>query len=115
LQQLRSFTQYWKAGHLENEISAMLSLQDSAEYRSVRLSLDSAGAIKMDAHDMGPTVQQVWGRDDYEFSVTVPPAAVARLAFELLKEKFTGNIGAVDALRDFCQEHKVPCDFNTWP
>jgi hypothetical protein len=100
---------------MEIEVTVELASQDGVEYRKVRLSFDNAGAIKIDAHDMGPSVEQVWDHEDYEFCVTVPPAAVARLAFELLKEKFAGNLHAVDALRDFCKEHQIPHQFNTWP
>ncbi|MGA7329826.1 MAG: hypothetical protein WBX25_36435 [Rhodomicrobium sp.] len=92
-----------------------LALQNDTEYRSVGLELDSNGAIKIDAHDMGPTVKQIWDHDDYEFSVTVPATAVARLAFELLKEKFAGNVGAVDALRSFCLERSIEHEFFSWP
>jgi len=100
---------------MENEATVQLALEGGTEYRSVRLSFDNSGAIKIDAHDMGPAVKRIWDRDDYEFSVTVPSAAVARLAFELLKEKFAGNLKAVDALRNFCEEHQVPHNFSTWP
>ncbi len=100
---------------MENETTVQLALQDGTEYRSIRLSIESTGALKIDAHDMGPNVQQFWDHDDYEFSVTVPPAAVARLAFELLKEKFAGNLRAVDAFKSFCEEHEVPHSFCTWP
>ena len=47
----------------------------------------------MDAQDIGPTVTQIWGDDDYEFWVLVPPASVSKLAFELLQEKFSGQLG----------------------
>ncbi len=100
---------------MDNEAAVQLALQDGAEFRSVRLSLDGTGAIVIDAHDMGPIVKQVWDHDDYEFSVTVPSAAVARLAFELLKEKFDGNLGAVDALRSFCEDRRIPHSFSAWP
>jgi len=30
----------------------------------------------MDAQDIGPTVTRIWGDDDYEFWVQVPPASL---------------------------------------
>ncbi len=54
-------------------------------FRSVRLSLEDDGAIKMEAQDIGPTVTQFWGDDEYEFWVRVPPASLPKLAFELLR------------------------------
>jgi hypothetical protein len=77
---------------MENAARVELASQNDTEYRSVGLQLESSGAIKIDAHDMGPTVKQFWDHDDYEFSVTIPATAVARLAFELLKERFAGNL-----------------------
>lgn len=91
-----------------------IARQDGIEFRSVRLTLEDDGAIKMDAQDMGPTVTQVWGDDDYEFWVHVAPTAVAKLAFELLREKFAGQLRAVDAFREWCKAHGVEHKFDSW-
>src|SRR5262249_315497 len=79
-----------------------IARREGIEFRSVYLSLEDDGTIKMDAQDMGPTVEEHWGDDDYEFWVLVPPASVPKLAFELLREKFSGQLGAVDAFRVWC-------------
>lgn len=91
-----------------------IARQEGTEFRSVRLSLEYDGAIKMDAQDIGPTVTQIWGDDDYEFWVRVPPAALPKLAFELLREKFSGQLGAVDAFRNWCKTHSVEHEFDSW-
>jgi hypothetical protein len=100
---------------LEDTTSVELAKQSGSEYRSVRLHMDREGGIRLDAHDMGPTVTQVFDRDDYEYAVEVPAAAVARLAFELLRDRFAGNIGAVDELRKLCEERGISFRFETWP
>ncbi|MFZ0571465.1 MAG: hypothetical protein ACLPJW_20210 [Rhodomicrobium sp.] len=100
---------------MENTATAQLALEAGTEFRDVRLRLDSDGAIVIEAQDMGPTVKQIWDHDDYEFSVTVPASSVARLAFELLKEKFAGNLRAVDAFRAFCEERGIEHEFFSWP
>jgi hypothetical protein len=87
---------------------------EGTEFRSVRLSLEDDGTIKMDAQDIGPTVTGIWGDDDYEFWVWVPPASLPKLAFELLREKFSGQLGAVDAFRDWCRTHDVEHEFDSW-
>jgi hypothetical protein len=46
--------------------------------------------------------------------VCVPPASLPKLAFELLREKFAGQLGAVDALRDWCKTHGVQHEFGSW-
>jgi hypothetical protein len=91
-----------------------IARQEGTEFRSVRLTLEDDGTIKMDAQDIGPTVTQIWGDDDYEFWVLVPSAAVSKLAFELLREKFSGQFGAVDAFRDWCKTHDVEHEFDSW-
>jgi hypothetical protein len=100
---------------MEDTATAQLALQDDSEFRAVRLRLDSNGEIIIEAHDIGSIVRQIWDHDDYEFSVTVPAASVARLAFELLKEKFAGNLRAVDAFMAFCKEHSIEHQFYSWP
>ena len=91
-----------------------IARQEGTEFRSVRLTLEDDGTIKMDAQDIGPTVTQIWDADDYEFWVYVPPASLPKLAFELLREKFMGQLGAVDAFRDWCTAHGVQHEFDSW-
>lgn len=91
-----------------------IARQEGTEFRSVRLAIEEDGAIKMDAQDIGPTVTRIWGDDDYEFWVRVPPASLAKLAFELLREKFVGQLSAVDAFRDWCTSHDIQHEFNSW-
>jgi hypothetical protein len=79
----------------------------------VRLSLDDGGAVTMDAQDMGPSVSQIWGDDDYEFWVRVAPAALPKLAFALLREKYAGRLDAVGALRDWCKAHDIEHEFGS--
>lgn len=91
-----------------------IARRDGTEFRSVRLTVEDDGAIKMDAQDMGPTVTQVWGDSDYEFWVHVPPTSVSKLAFELLREKFAGQLGAVDDFRNWCKAHAIEHEFGSW-
>ena len=65
-----------------------IARQEGTGFRSVQLSLEDDGTIKMDAQDIGPTFSQIWGDDDYW--VRVPPSSLPKLAFELLREKFSG-------------------------
>jgi len=89
---------------VEHQEIAELAVKQDQDYSSVQLYLDNDGAIQMFGYDSGPGVQAFFCKDDYECWVTVPPAAVGRLAFALLKEKFTGNLSAVHDLRDFCHD-----------
>jgi hypothetical protein len=91
-----------------------IARQEGTEFRSVRLALEDDGAIRMDAQDIGPIVTQIWGDDDYEFWVRVPSALVSKLAFELLREKFAGQLDAVDSFRNWCKTRGVEHEFDSW-
>ncbi len=88
--------------------------QDGKESRSIRLSINNDGTIRLECQDMGPTVRKVWDEDEYEFSVTVPSRALGKLAFALLCEKYIGQNGSVDDLRSFCEKKQVEHEFMTW-
>jgi hypothetical protein len=91
-----------------------IARQEGSEFRSVRLQLQADGAIRMHAYDRGATASLTFGRDEYEFWVTVPPVEVAKLALALLQERFGGRLQAVTELRDFCKQHEVVNEFGTW-
>ena len=91
-----------------------IARQEGTEFRSVRLALEDDGAIKMDTQDIGPTVTTIWYEDEYEFWVRVAPTSLPKLAFELLREKFAGQLGAVDTFRDWCKAHGVEHEFDSW-
>ena len=84
------------------------------ESRAVLLQLQDDGALRLHAYDRGATARLTFGRDEYEFWVTVPKDAVARLAFELLRDKFAGRIQAVTELRDYCKSREILNTFDTW-
>jgi hypothetical protein len=46
--------------------------------------------------------------------VGVPPPSLPKLAFELLREKFAGQSGAVDAFRTWCEAHGIEHEFDSW-
>jgi hypothetical protein len=92
-----------------------LARVEGANFRAVRLVLDEDGSISLEAHDMGQKTEEFWGEDEYEFQVRVAPSALPRLAFELLREKFAGDIRAVDRFRDWCKARGVAHEFDNWP
>ena len=91
-----------------------IARQEGTEFRRVDLMLKDDGAIVLEGQDMGPTVEAVWGDSDYEYWVRVAPPSLPKLAFELLREKFSGQLGAVDAFRDWCTTHGVQHEFDSW-
>jgi hypothetical protein len=99
--------------HDEQDVE--LAVQRGQEFSSIRLYLKSDGAIELSGQDIGPMVREFFDHDDYEYMVTVPASAVAKLAFELLKDRFTGNLRAVEQFRAFCDQRQIPSKWFTWP
>jgi hypothetical protein len=84
--------------------------QEGENFRSVMVTLETDGTLQVDAQDMGPLVEQVWGDSDYEFWCRVPPGAVGRLAYALIRKHYAGREHAVDELRALCAEAGVECE-----
>jgi hypothetical protein len=84
--------------------------QEGESFRSVCVTLEPDGTLMLDAQDMGPLVKEVWGDSDYEFWCRVPPAAVGKLAFVLLKKLYAGREQAVDEMRTLCAAEGIPCE-----
>jgi hypothetical protein len=91
-----------------------LASTEGAEARTVRLQLQADGGVRLHAYDKGATAKLTFARDEYEFWVTVPPEAIARLAFELLRDKYQGRLQAVTEFRDFCKSREIVNKFDTW-
>jgi hypothetical protein len=68
----------------------------------------------MEAQDMGPKVEKIWGDDDYEFWVDVPAAALHKLAFALLRDKYAGRSDAVDEFHAFCKKEAIDHNWDSW-
>lgn len=96
------------------EKSALLFKEDGVESRIVSLSCQDDGSIRLYASDVGPTAERFWGSDEYEFWVTITAESVTDLAFALLKQRFSGRSGAVDELREFCEQNGIKHAFDQW-
>ena len=94
--------------------STELYRQEGDNFRSVRLSVNGDGSIKLDAQDMGKLVKEIWHDSDYEFWVDVPATALRKLTFALLREKYAGRSRAVDEFRAFCTQEAIEHTWDSW-
>jgi hypothetical protein len=99
----------------DNLETVELARKDGEDSVVILLRLCKDGAIRVDGQDMGPLVERTWAHDDYEYSVMVPAKAVPRLAFELLRDRLSGNLSAEIELRKFCRERSIVSEFWSWP
>jgi hypothetical protein len=83
-------------------------------FRAIDLSVDADGAVRLEAQDMGTAVREVWGDSDYEFWVDVPAAALRKLVFALLCEKYSGRDGAVDEFAAFCKQQNIEHEWGSY-
>ena len=81
--------------------------------RSVRAKVDQE-KFCIETQDMGPTTEEVWGDDDYEFWTTVPRSAWGNLLLALAWELFAGDPKATDRLRDICRKPGVQHEWKQW-
>ena len=88
-------------------LSEEIFRQEGENFRSIRINLEADGTLMLDAQDMGPLVQQVWGDSDYEFWCRVPPEAIGTLALALIKKLYAGREQAVDEFRALCAAEGV--------
>jgi hypothetical protein len=67
--------------------------------------------VRLAANDVGDAPKKFWGHDEYEYCVDVPKSEFGRLLVFLLKEKYIGNIGAVEDFRVFCKKNNIAHEF----
>ncbi len=94
--------------------SAEVYRQEGDNFRSVNVSVDADGSLQLQAQDMGKRVEEIWGDSDYEFWVHVPSTEICKLAFALLREKYSGREGAVDEFRSFCKREAIEHEWGSY-
>ena len=92
----------------------LLPRSDGVRYRRLTLIVEQNGAISLNAHQMGASLEAAWGLDDQEVTLTVPPQHVARLALALASEILRGGEASVTRLEDICEANDVPCRIACW-
>lgn len=93
--------------------------EDGSHHLRGRLRDD--GSLAIEGHDLGVIPQRFWGRDEYEWTITLDPAAVARLLevlrvapgqydpLTILEKSFHED--EHHATRSFLEQHGIPFKF----
>jgi hypothetical protein len=92
----------------------LLRRSDGPRYRRVTLIVERSGALALNVHEMGATLEAAWGADDEEVTLSVSPDEVGRLALALAAEVLKGGADAVARLGDICDSNDVPCRIACW-
>jgi hypothetical protein len=94
------------------EKSTTIAQQElSARSATVWAYIQADGSLSLLRGDSGDGVKQFWGDEDYDFWVDVPSSEIGKLLLLLLKEKYNGNIEAVDEFKAFCESNGITCQF----
>lgn len=79
---------------------------------SIHAHLSSDGGLRLEGHDVGKRVEEIWGDSDYEYSVDVPASEIGRLVLLLLKEKYDGDTKAVSKFKTLCESNGIAHSFS---
>jgi hypothetical protein len=87
----------------------------------------SGGKLSVSGHDLGPQVEEFFGRDEYEYAVSLNTDNTRRLfeslgctgepdekKLQVIKDTFE-NSRADSALKEYCAERGIETSFWCWP
>lgn len=94
-------------------MSYELYREDGKNFRSVRVGIRDE-KLMVDTQDMGQATEAAWGDSDYEFWTTVRKEHWGDLLVALIREFLADEPRATDRLREICQEHDVPHEWDSW-
>jgi hypothetical protein len=82
----------------------------SASYGTDEATIDTAGALRLEATDVGPNTEELWGSDEHQFIVTVAADWKDSVLLLLLRERF----GTVSAASTWLRERGIPMKASRW-
>jgi hypothetical protein len=71
---------------------------------------DENGDLILDGYDRGELVEEVWGSDDYEYSLVVKAEYKDTILLNLIKERFKHD----SEFRAWLDEKGIPSDFESF-
>ena len=83
------------------------SENDKKRDRWVDLYVGADGSARLSRHDLRPSLKESSDDEDHEYHVNVPAAAIPKLVFALLREKYLGRSDAVQEFREFCEKEGI--------
>jgi hypothetical protein len=75
----------------------------------------SGGDFEMAGQDIGRAPQEVWGHEDYEYTVSVSAAEKDRLLLAFVKKIYGGDPMGTSHLMEFLEAEGIPFSFSHWP
>ena len=76
--------------------------------------IEDSGDLRFSGQDIGEAPEQIFGKDDYEYWLTVPAAEKDRLLLALIEKIYRGKASVVSEMREFLDERNIPYGFQTY-
>lgn len=77
-------------------------------------TLKSDGSLEVFFHDIGDAAEEAFGDRDYEHWVTIPSERVGAFALALIQHSWSGNVHAVETVKDLCQANGIQVDEHSY-
>lgn len=79
-------------------------------YRELKVLIDDAGQLVLEAVDGGESVRKIWGDSDYEYWVKITPEWRDAVLLHLIKEWFSQRAVSSQFMR-WLKERGIPYEF----
>ena len=78
---------------------------------SIKVRIEDNGDLRFSGQDIGEAPEQIYGKSDYEYWLTVRAAEKDKLLLALLETQYAGNGMVISNLRQFMESKQIPCEF----
>ena len=76
--------------------------------------IDDNGDLRISGQDIGEAPEQIFGKDEYEYWLTVPMVEKDRVLLALIEKFYHGNASVVSEFREFLESKGIPHDFHSF-
>jgi hypothetical protein len=80
----------------------------------IDVRIEDTGDLLLSGQDIGEAPQQIFGKDDYEYWLTVPATEKDRVLLALIEKVYRGNASVVSEFREFLESKNIPCHFHSY-
>ena len=99
---------------MQERQAVTLFSRDAPARSHVQAAIEPHGGVTIDAVDAGEFVREVWGDDDYEYTLSVPAAQKDRLLLALLERHYGGHANAFAEIRAVLDQESIAYGFESW-
>ena len=76
--------------------------------------IDDEGKLLLSGQDIGEAPEEIFGKDDYEYFLSIPAAEKDRVLLALIDKIYSGNASVISEFRGFLESKDIPCTFHSF-